>query len=81
MTVDDEVASPDRGTTCAWEVSSSGWVTMTWSWSAAQAGCGGVILTFLGCQLDPAYREHLHRYARVLQARNILLKDRVLTRA
>jgi len=35
-------------------------------------------LDFLGCQLDPEYREHLNRYARVLQARNILLKDRVL---
>ena len=35
-------------------------------------------LDFLGCQLDPAYRDHLHRYSRVLQARNILLKDRVL---
>lgn len=35
-------------------------------------------LDFLGCQLDPQYREHLNRYARVLQARNILLKDRAL---
>lgn len=34
-------------------------------------------LDFLGCQLDAAYRDHLHRYSRVLQARNILLKDRV----
>jgi DNA replication and repair protein RecF len=34
-------------------------------------------LDFLGCQLEAAYRDHLHRYARVLQARNILLKDRV----
>ncbi|MFK7911175.1 MAG: DNA replication/repair protein RecF, partial [Akkermansiaceae bacterium] len=35
-------------------------------------------LDFLGCQLDPDYRDHLHRYARVLKARNILLKDRVV---
>lgn len=34
-------------------------------------------LDFLGCQLDPAYRDHLHRYQRVLRARNLLLKDRV----
>ncbi|BDS05725.1 DNA replication/repair protein RecF [Oceaniferula spumae] len=33
-------------------------------------------LDFLGCQLDPAYRDHLHRYQRVLKARNLLLKDR-----
>lgn len=33
-------------------------------------------LDFLGCQLDPEYRDHLHRYARVLKARNILLKER-----
>ncbi len=35
-------------------------------------------LDFLGCQLDPDYRDNLHRYARVLKARNILLKDRVV---
>jgi len=35
-------------------------------------------LDFLGCQLDPLYRDHLHRYTRVLKARNILLKDRSL---
>ena len=35
-------------------------------------------LDFLGCQLDPVYRDHLRRYARVLKARNMLLKDRVL---
>lgn len=35
-------------------------------------------LDFLGCQLDPNYRDHLNRYNRVLKARNILLKDRVL---
>lgn len=35
-------------------------------------------LDFLGCQLDPAYRDHLNRYKRVLKARNLLLKDRVL---
>ncbi|MEJ6571721.1 MAG: DNA replication and repair protein RecF [Akkermansiaceae bacterium] len=34
-------------------------------------------LDFLGCQLDPNYRDHLNRYNRVLKARNILLKDRV----
>ena len=33
-------------------------------------------LDFLGCQLDPNYRDHLNRYSRVLKARNILLKDR-----
>ena len=35
-------------------------------------------LDFIGCQLDPAYRDHLNRYQRVLKARNLLLKDRVL---
>ncbi len=34
-------------------------------------------LDFLGCQLDPDYRDHLNRYNRVLKARNILLKGRV----
>jgi DNA replication and repair protein RecF len=34
-------------------------------------------LDFLGCQLDPAYRDHLNRYQRVLKLRNLLLKDRV----
>ena len=34
-------------------------------------------LDFLGCQLDPNYRDHLNRYNRVLKARNILLKDRI----
>lgn len=34
-------------------------------------------LDFIGCQLDPAYRDHLNRYNRVLKARNILLKDRL----
>ncbi len=34
-------------------------------------------LDFLGCQLDPAYRDHLSRYQRVLKLRNLLLKDRV----
>lgn len=34
-------------------------------------------LDFLGCQLDPEYRDHLNRYNRVLKARNLLLKDRV----
>ncbi|MCP5536699.1 MAG: DNA replication/repair protein RecF [Akkermansiaceae bacterium] len=38
-------------------------------------------LDFLGCQLDPNYRDHLNRYHRVLKARNILLKDRVLREA
>ena len=38
-------------------------------------------LDFLGCQLDPLYRDHLHRYSRVLKARNILLKDRQLREA
>lgn len=38
-------------------------------------------LDFLGCQLDSAYRDHLNRYNRVLKARNILLKDRVLREA
>ncbi|MBT8037618.1 MAG: DNA replication and repair protein RecF [Verrucomicrobiae bacterium] len=33
-------------------------------------------LDFLGCQLDPLYRDHLNRYTRVLKARNLLLKDR-----
>lgn len=33
-------------------------------------------LDFLGCQLDPQYRDHLNRYTRVLKARNLLLKDR-----
>lgn len=33
-------------------------------------------LDFLGCQLDPQYRDQLNRYNRVLKARNILLKDR-----
>ena len=33
-------------------------------------------LDFLGCQLDPLYRDHLNRYTRVLRARNLLLKDR-----
>jgi len=32
-------------------------------------------LDFLGCQLDPDYRDQLHRYSRVLKARNLLLKD------
>ena len=35
-------------------------------------------LDFLGCQLDPVYRDHLNRYSRVLKARNLLLKERVL---
>ncbi len=35
-------------------------------------------LDFIGCQLDPAYRDHLNRYNRVLKARNLLLKDRQL---
>ena len=35
-------------------------------------------LDFLGCQLDSDYRDNLHRYTRVLKARNMLLKDRVL---
>ncbi|WP_178933946.1 DNA replication/repair protein RecF [Oceaniferula marina] len=35
-------------------------------------------LDFLGCQLDPVYRDHFNRYQRVLKARNLLLKDRVL---
>ena len=35
-------------------------------------------LDFIGCQLDPAYRDHLNRYNRVLKARNLLLKDRLL---
>ncbi len=35
-------------------------------------------LDFIGCQLDPAYRDHLNRYNRVLKARNLLLKDRSL---
>lgn len=34
-------------------------------------------LDFLGCQLDPLYRDHLNRYQRVLKLRNLLLKDRV----
>lgn len=34
-------------------------------------------LDFLGCQLDPFYRDHLNRYQRVLKLRNLLLKDRV----
>jgi len=34
-------------------------------------------LDFLGCQLDPVYRDHLNRYNRILKARNILLKERV----
>lgn len=34
-------------------------------------------LDFIGCQLDPFYRDNLNRYNRVLKARNILLKDRV----
>lgn len=38
-------------------------------------------LDFLGCQLDPMYRDHLNRYGRVLKARNILLKDRVTREA
>ncbi len=38
-------------------------------------------LDFIGCQLDPMYRDHLNRYSRVLKARNILLKDRVLREA
>lgn len=38
-------------------------------------------LDFIGCQLDPMYRDHLNRYGRVLKARNILLKDRVLREA
>ena len=33
-------------------------------------------LDFLGCQIDLQYRDHLHRYNRVLKARNLLLKDR-----
>jgi len=33
-------------------------------------------LDFLGCQLDPQYREHMNRYQRVLKMRNLLLKDR-----
>ncbi|MGJ8676583.1 MAG: DNA replication/repair protein RecF [Akkermansiaceae bacterium] len=33
-------------------------------------------LDFIGCQLDPFYRDHLNRYNRVLKARNLLLKDR-----
>lgn len=36
-------------------------------------------LDFLGCQLDHDYRDNLNRYARVLKARNILLKDRHVT--
>ena len=35
-------------------------------------------LDFIGCQLDPAYRDHLNRYNRVLKARNLLLRDRTL---
>ncbi|MGB2403161.1 MAG: DNA replication/repair protein RecF [Akkermansiaceae bacterium] len=35
-------------------------------------------LDFIGCQLEPAYRDHLNRYNRVLKARNLLLKDRLL---
>ena len=35
-------------------------------------------LDFIGCQLDPAYRDHLNRYNRVLKARNLLLRDRAL---
>lgn len=35
-------------------------------------------LDFIGCQLDPAYRDHLNRYNRVLKARNLLLKDKAL---
>ncbi|MGB1260261.1 MAG: DNA replication/repair protein RecF [Akkermansiaceae bacterium] len=35
-------------------------------------------LDFLGCQVDPLYRDHLHRYQRVLKARNLLLKDQSL---
>ena len=34
-------------------------------------------LDFLGCQLDPIYRDHLNRYQRVLKLRNLLLKDRM----
>lgn len=34
-------------------------------------------LDFIGCQLDPGYRDHLNRYQRVLKLRNLLLKDRV----
>lgn len=34
-------------------------------------------LDFLGCQLNPAYRDHLNRYQRVLKLRNLLLKDRM----
>ena len=33
-------------------------------------------LDFLGCQLDPEYRDHMNRYQRVLKMRNLLLKDR-----
>ncbi len=35
-------------------------------------------LDFLGCQLDPLYRDHLARYTRVLKSRNLLLKDRIV---
>ena len=34
-------------------------------------------LDFLGCQLDPEYRDHMNRYQRVLKMRNLLLKDRL----
>ena len=34
-------------------------------------------LDFLGCQLDPQYRDHMNRYQRVLKMRNLLLKDRL----
>lgn len=33
-------------------------------------------LDFLGCQLDPMYRDQMNRYQRVLKLRNLLLKDR-----